>query len=140
MSAILPPDLELWLCGYLRPLLADVPDVQVGHRKPDDYDGCSYPLVTIRDDGGAPDGIAAFDRSLGVNVYGWSRSNDQRCGNLARRVLALLTDHATLARAPGSPIIGVDPSGCNGPYPVSEDSDTGHHYLTVAYTVIGQPL
>ncbi|TPF87445.1 hypothetical protein BW13_00925 [Bifidobacterium sp. UTCIF-37] len=138
MSVVLPPDLELWLCQYLRSKLTDVPGVQVGNKRPDPVIlPDTVPLVTIRDDGGYRDDFAAFDRSIGVNVYGWSRSNDKPCKDLARRVFGLLAD-PDIATVPGSPIINVDGSSCNGPYPVTEDEQYAHYYLIIAYTVIGE--
>lgn len=137
MTLILPPDMEAFLCDYLRSHITDVDGLQVGSKKPPDYQG-AYPLVTVRDDGGNADGLGHFDRSIGVNVYGWSRQAEKPCKDLARRVYATLTEHPAIALAKGSPIISVDDSACNGPYPVSDDSDTAHYYLIVEYSTIGE--
>ena len=51
MASVIPPDLELFLTGWLRSNITDIPGLQVGNRIPDGYDG-SYPLVVVRDDGG----------------------------------------------------------------------------------------
>ena len=51
---------------------------------------------------------------------------------------AVLTEHPAIALAKGSPVISVDDSSCNGPYPVSDDSDTAHYYLIVEYSTIGE--
>lgn len=61
------------------------------------------PLVTVRDDGGNADGLGNFDRSIGVNVYGWSRQAEKPCKDLARRVYAALTEHPAIALAKDSP-------------------------------------
>ena len=121
MTLILPPDMEAFLCTYLRDHITDVDGLQVGSKKPPDYQG-AYPLVTVRDDGGNADGLGNFDRSIGVNVYGWSRQAEKPCKDLAN----------------DSPVIGVDDSACNGPYPVSDDSDTAHYYLIVEYSTVGE--
>ena len=42
MASVIPPDLELFLTGWLRSNITDVAGLQVGNRIPDDYDG-SYP-------------------------------------------------------------------------------------------------
>ena len=55
MTLILPPDMEAFLCDYLRTHITDVDGLQVGSKKPPDYQG-AYPLVTVRDDGGNADG------------------------------------------------------------------------------------
>ena len=44
MASVIPPDLELFLTGWLRSNITDVAGLQVGNRIPDDYDG-TYPLV-----------------------------------------------------------------------------------------------
>lgn len=51
MASVIPPDLELFLTGWLRSNITDIPGLQVGNRIPDGYGG-SYPLVVVRDDGG----------------------------------------------------------------------------------------
>ena len=117
MTLILPPDMEAFLCDYLRTHITDVDGLQVGSKKPPDYQG-AYPLVTVRDDGGNADGLGHFDRSIGVN--------------------ATLTEHPAIALAKDSPVISVDDSACNGPYPVSDDSDTAHYYLIVEYSTVGE--
>lgn len=137
MSMVLPPDLELWLCDYLRSQVTDVPGLQVGNKRHDAEMPDIRPLITVRDDGGPRDDFAAFTRSVGVNVFGWTRSNDKPCKDLARRVFALLADDM-IATVPGSPVIAVDGSSCNGPYPVTEDGPYAHYYLIIAYTVIGE--
>mgnify|MGYP000208251223 CR=1 FL=1 len=96
MTLILPPDIEAFLCDYLRTHITDVDGLQVGSKKPPDYQG-AYPLVTVRDDGGNADGLGHFDRSIGVNVYGWSRQAEKPCKDLARRVYAALTEHPAIA-------------------------------------------
>ena len=82
MTLILPPDMEAFLCDYLRTHITDVDGLQVGSKKPPDYQG-AYPLVTVRDDGGNADGLGHFDRSIGVNVYGWSRQDEKAVQRLS---------------------------------------------------------
>ena len=137
MTLVLPPDMEAFLCDYLRDHITDVDGLQVGSKKPHDYQG-AYPLVTVRDDGGDADGLGQFDRTIGVNVYGWSRQDEKPCKTLARRVYAVLTEHPAIALAEHSPITAVDDQQCNGPYPVSDDSDTAHYYLIVEDSTIGE--
>lgn len=138
MSQVIPPDLESWLCDWLRASITDIPGLQVGNKRPTDYDG-SYPLVTVRDDGGNQSDRVSFDRSVGIRVMGWTRSRDKPCRTLARRVYAILTDPA-IALAAGSPIVSVDESGCNGPYSVSDELDVALYYLTVEYSAVGEIL
>ena len=92
MTLILPPDIEAFLCDYLRAHITDVDGLQVGSKKPPDYQG-AYPLVTVRDDGGNADGLGHFDRSIGVNVYGWSRD---------RKSTRLNSSHSRASRMPSS--------------------------------------
>ena len=137
MTAVMPPDLELWLCPYLRSLLDDVDGVRVAARMPEDYDG-AYPLVTIRDDGGGRDDFLRYDRSVAVNVTGWTRSRDRPCKDLARRVMALMTDEPVLQTASGSPVLAVDFDSCNGPYAITDDPPYAHYYMTVGLIVAGE--
>lgn len=135
MSVVLPPDMEAWLCGYLRNRLPDVAGLQAGNKRPQDYRG-SYPLIVVRDDGGSQSDRIMFDRSIGVTVTGWTRSNDRPCKDLARRVYGLLTDDS-IPFAAGSPVAAVVEQGCNGPYPVTDDLDVACYYLTVEYSAAG---
>lgn len=100
--SVISPDIEQWLCDYLRDRVYDVEGLQFDNRKPEAYRG-DYPLVTIRDDSGSGDGLAQFDRSIGVNIYGWTRAHDKPCKDLARRIQALLMDDA-IASAENSPV------------------------------------
>lgn len=136
MSTVLPPDLETWLCAHLRSRLSDVPGLQVGNKRPNDYRG-TYPLIVVRDDGGSQTDRVAFDRSVGVTLTGWSRSNDKPCKDLARHVYAILTDDS-IPLADGSPIVSVTEQGCNGPYPVTDDLNVACYYLTVEYSAVGE--
>lgn len=139
MTRITPPDVSLWLCDYLRRQLTGLDGLQVGIRVPDGYKG-THPLIVIRDDGGAILGLGQFDRSVGVTVYGWTRSNSQPCMDLARRVMGLLTDQQLISPlgTDGSPVESVTEDGCNGPYATTDDRDTAAVYMTVEYTVTGQ--
>ena len=138
MSMVTPPDIELWLCEWLRSSIKDVSGLQVGNREPEDYRG-EYPLIVVRDDGGGQSDRVVFDRSVGVTVRGWTRSNSKPCADLARRVYALLTADPEILQgfAEGSPILAIDESGCNGPYPVSEDANVARYSLTAEYSVSG---
>lgn len=138
MSMITPPELETWLCEWLRSRITDVPGLQTDVREPDDYDG-SYPLIVVRDDGGAQSNRILFDRSVGVTVRGWTRGNPKPCDALARRVYAHLTADPDILQghADGSPILAIVEDGCNGPYPVTEDADIARYYMTVEYVASG---
>lgn len=45
---VTPPDIELWLCEWLRSNIKDVTGLQVGNREPEDYRG-EHPLIVVRD-------------------------------------------------------------------------------------------
>ena len=47
MTLILPPDMEAFLCTYLRDHIADVDGLQVGSKKPPDYQGAYPPSETM---------------------------------------------------------------------------------------------
>lgn len=139
MASVIPPDLELFLTGWLRSNITDIPGLQVGNRIPDGYDG-SYPLVVVRDDGGTQSANrVTFDRSIGVNVLGWTRNDTKPCRDLAARVYGVLTGEPgiLIGFAEGSRICAVVSDGCNGPYPVGEDAAWCRYYMTVEYSTAG---
>lgn len=131
-QAAVPPDLELFLTGYLRAVLG----VECGNKQPSGWDG-STPLVVVRDDGGAKTGAVTFDRSVGVTVYAGTRQDTAPALALARRAYAALTS-PTIAWEKGSPVAAVVEEGCNGPYRVDDDHDASACYLTAEYSVVGE--
>jgi hypothetical protein len=130
--------MELWLCAYLRSVLADEGfEVQVSNKEPDSLKlPLSKPLVVIRDDSGTRQSAVTFDRSIGVSILAGTRQDDKASNDLARRIVGILSDDE-IAMVPGSPIAAVDWDGCNGPYAVTETLDVARRYLTVQYTVVG---
>lgn len=137
MSVVLPPDLEAWLCDYLRDQLEpSYSTILVSNREPDDCDG-SYPLVVVRDDGGSQSNRVLFDRSIGVTVRYGPRAAPGDCRDLAARIYGLLTD-PTICELDGSPIASIEEDGCNGPYFVSEDANIARCYLTLEFSAIGE--
>ena len=137
MSVVLPPDLETWLCAYLRgKLKPSYGKILVHIREPDDYDG-SYPLVVVRDDGGSQSNRVLFDRSIGITVRYGSRTLPGDCRDLAAKIYGLLTDPA-ICQLGGSPIAGIEEDGCYGPYFVAEDANIARCYLTLEFSAIGE--
>ena len=138
MARVTAPDLELWLTGYVRGVLAaEGVTAQVSNKEPGDLVlPLAKPLIVIRDDSGVRLSHVTYDRSVGVSVLAGTRTNDKLAGDLARLVMAILTDDA-IAEAVGSPVAAVDWDGCNGPYPVVEELDVARRYGTVQYTVVG---
>lgn len=137
MTAVLPPDLEAWLCDYLRgQLKPSLGTIHVSNREPDDYDG-TYPLVVVRDDGGSQSNRVLFDRSIGITVRHGPRAAPKTCRDLAARIYGLLTDPA-ICQLDGSPIAGIEEDGCNGPYFVAEDANIARCYLTLEFSAIGE--
>ena len=137
MSVVLPPDLEAWLCDYLRGQLEPFySTILVSNRGPDDFDG-SYPLVVVRDDGGGQSNRVLFDRSIGVTVRYGPRAAPGDCRDLAARIYGLLTD-PSICSLDGSPIAAIEEDGCNGPYFVAEDANVARCYLTLEFSAIGE--
>lgn len=138
MARVTAPDLEVWLTGYVRGVLAaEGVTAQVSNKEPGDLVlPLAKPLVVIRDDSGVRLSHVTYDRSVGVSVLAGTRTNDKLAGDLARLVMAILTDDA-IVEAVGSPVAAVDWDGCNGPYPVVEELDVARRYGTVQYTVVG---
>lgn len=130
-QALVPPDLEAFLCSYLRAVLA----CEVANREPAQWDGAT-PLVVVRDDGGTKTGPTTLDRSIGVTVHAGTRQDTQPAMVLARRAYAALTS-STVAWEKGSPVAAVIDDGCTGPYRVDDAHDASACYLTVEYSVVG---
>lgn len=129
-----PPDLERWLCDFLR---SRFPEVSVGNKEPTDLGAVlplSKPLIVVRDDGGPREGWTLFRRTVGVSVLAGTRISDVAANELARRVAALLSDDS-ICEVPGSPVTRVEWSGCLGPLAVPERVDVARRYLTVEYVV-----
>lgn len=138
MARVTAPDLELWLTGYIRGVLAaEGVTAQVSNKEPGDLVlPLAKPLVVIRDDSGVRLSHVTYDRSVGASVLAGTRTNDKLAGDLARLVMAILTDDA-IVEAVGSPVAAIEWDGCNGPYPVNEEMDVARRYGTVQYTVVG---
>lgn len=138
MTLVLPPDMELWTCTYLRTTLRTMGhDVEVGNKEPTTLKTpLTRPLIVVRDDSGARGSQVTFDRSLGVSVLAGTRQNDLPANELARLVFAVLTDE-DIALVDGSPIAALAWDGCNGPYPVEEDHDVARRYMTIQYSAVG---
>lgn len=134
-----PPDLELWLCDYVRALAAaeDV-DVDVTNAESDDLQlPLERPVLVLREDPGSRLDHTTFDRAIGASVIGGSESNPKPTRDLARWLAGILFDLELPLAAIDCPIVSVDPDGCNGPYPVTEELDVARMYLTAQYTVVG---
>lgn len=135
---VAPPDLELWLTGYVRSLAAsESVDADVTNAEPSDLTvPLLRPLIVIRDDSGPRLSQVTFERSIGWTVLAGTRMLDQPANDLARWLAAVLFD-LDLALVEGSPIASVDVDGCLGPYAVPEPLDVARRYGTAQYTVVG---
>lgn len=135
---VTPPDLELWLVGYVRACAAaDGLNVEVGNKEPSKLTlPLTRPLIVIRDDSGARLSHVTFDRSIGGSVLAGSRQNDKPANDLARWLAGVLFD-LDIPLVDGTPIAAVVPDGCNGPYAVNEPLDVARRYLTAQYVVAG---
>jgi len=142
---VTPPDLELWLTGYVRALAAhEGLNVSVSNKEPPTLSlPLVRPLIVIRDDSGPRLSHVTFDRSIGASVLAGSRLNDKPATDLALWLAGVLFDldlplgldvPAPIATPP---IAAVDPSGCNGPYAVPEQLDVARRYLTAQYVAAG---
>ena len=139
MAGLLPPDLEAWLCGFVRDVVLPGAglDAAVSNKEP--ADGV-FPaaLVVIRDDSGPRASIVTQTRSVGVSVLAGTRLLDAPAIDLARPVFAALTDEALpVVGGRSCPIAAV--TGFYGPYRVAEPQDRTRVYFTAEYAVVGLP-
>lgn len=135
---VTPPDLELWLTGYVGArAAAESLTVAVSNKEPATLElPLAKPLIVIRDDSGSRTGWTTFDRSVGASVLAGSKINDRPAKDLARWLASVLHDDA-IALVDDSPIAAVDWDGCNGPYAVAEQLDVARLYMTAQYVVTG---
>lgn len=137
---MLPPDMEMWACKYLRDTLRTRGyDVEVARTESAELESSTLtrPLIIVRDDSGSQRSLVSYDRSLGVSVLGGTRQDSADTSALARTVMAIMSADA-IADAPDSPVAAVQRDGCRGPYSVSEKQDLTRMYMTIEYTVIGK--
>lgn len=123
--AIIFPDVELELTGYLRTALAahGYPGTYVSNTR-----GTAATAVWVRRDGGPVLDIVREAARVGINVFAPS---EQAATNLARTVSALVR-----AAADGAPIVRVTQSA--GPTPIADS--TPRRYMTFEVTVRGVEL
>ena len=136
---VLPPDLELFLTGWLRTALrARGWDVVVGTREPKETDyPVARPVIVLQDDGGPQTEMVTFEHSISMSVFGGTRTDAYQTMTLAREAYALLTSERPVL-AEGSHIAAVDRlAGSNGVYRVPEDVDATVAFATVTYRLYG---
>ncbi|OOB90746.1 hypothetical protein [Rathayibacter sp. VKM Ac-2630] len=133
-----PPDLELWLTGYVRAAAAaDELDVAVGNREPPTLQvPLARPLIVLRDDPGARLSSVTFDHSIGFSVLAGSRRNEKPARDLARWLAGLLFDEE-IVLAEGCPIASVVWDGCTSPSSVVDQLDVARFYGTAQYVAAG---
>lgn len=137
--AVLFGDTAAWGTNYLRTAVAarDEPytdAVTVRTQKPTatdtDLPPASGRVVTIRDDGGPRGPDVTKTVTLGVNVWA---DDEGECVDLALMCAALLES------SPGSgPVLSH--VSTSGPFPLPDQSQKPHRYLSVDLLVSGSPL
>lgn len=138
MVRVTPPDLELFLTGYVRTLAqVEGVDADVGITEPPTLKlPMSRPMIVLRDDSGPRLDLPTFSRSIGATVLGGSKANPKPINDVARWLTAVLMDEA-IVTATNSPIASIEWDGFNGPYPVTDVLDVARRYSTAQYTVVG---
>lgn len=137
-TTVTPPDMEIFLTGYLRECLRDRGmAIQVSNKEPDNLKlPLAKPLIVVRDDGGLQESRISYQANIGVSVLAGTRKNDRAANELARIAYAILTN-PEIVSAPDSPITVVDIEGCTRPVPVIEDLDVSRRYMTLTYGAVG---
>lgn len=136
-AIVVPADVELFLCSYLRTVAADyslLDGFEFGRSEPN-VDAAVFPerLVIVRDDSGPWLSVVSQERSIGVSVLA---ETDKLAGDAARLLVALVRNCAAVA--PGNPVAAVTES--SGPYSVQEDQPRARYYATHTLVVVGESL
>ena len=140
-NIVVPPDVELFLTGWLRAALKRRGlDVEVSNKEPADLSfPLTRPLIVVRDEGGTQTEIVTYSRGVTFNVLGGTRQDVKPTMDLARLVYALAVS-GSVCLAEGSPIAAVDRTSGRGPYLVNDTADTARAYLTVDYFIVGDTM
>ena len=137
MARVLPPNVPMYLTGFVRRELAGrqepfCKDVFVSN-KFDDRETPKARQVVIRNDGGPDTSVITSEPSIGVTILAATEAD---ADNLAAMVKAFIRDSPGMQA--GNPIAAVVAS--NGPYEVPEESTSHRRYMTFAFSVVGIPL
>lgn len=137
MVRVLPPNVPLYLTGFVRRELGKRPeafckDVFVSNKFAPATPVRSRQVV-IRDDGGPDTSVITSEPSVGVTVLAASEAD---ADNLAGMVKAIIRDSPGIE--PGNPIAAVVQSF--GPYEVPEESTSHRRYMTFTFSAVGSPL
>lgn len=145
MAKVLPPDIELYLTGWLRAELAGSSSVPSGGRvatrewsPPPGSPNAAPPTwqVIVRDDSGPDTSVITQEITVGISVLAGSKDNPVPANDLARTVKAIMREAATTD--PSNPIAAV--TGSLGPYAVPENATFARRYMTFDLSVVGTPL
>lgn len=137
MVKVLPPDVALFLTGFIRRELALRPEpycksVFVSNK----FAPANQPRerqVVVRDDGGPDTSVITSEPAVGITVLAMTEAE---ANGLARMVKAIVRDCPGVD--PGNPVAAVVAS--NGPYEVPEESTSHRRYMTFTFAVVGEPL
>lgn len=137
MVRVLPPDVAMFLTGFIRrelTLRAEpyCKSVYVSNK----FAPASPPRdrqVVVRDDGGPDTSVITSEPAVGVTILAKTEAD---ANGLARLVKALVRDCAGMD--PGNPVAAVIAS--SGPYEVPEESTSHRRYMTFTFSVVGEPL
>lgn len=137
MVRVLPPDVAMFLTGFIRRelTLRSEPyckSVFVSNKfAPSDQPRDRQ--VIVRDDGGPDTSVITSEPAVGITILAKSEAD---ANGLARMVKAVVRDCPGMD--PGNPVAAVIAS--NGPYEVPEESTSHRRYMTFTFSVVGDPL
>lgn len=126
------PDVELWVCTYLRGVLATRPEsyastAYVGNKVPNPRHDR---MVVVRRDGGPR--LDVVREAARLTIRTWA-TTEQEAANLARLVRALMW-----AAPDGDPVCRV--TDLSGPSPVADESGKPVRVFVLELIVRGEPL
>lgn len=140
MVRVLPPDVPMFLTGFIRRELALRPEPYCkGNYVSNKFapTGPNEPVrerqVVVRDDGGPDTSVITSETAVGITILAATEAD---ANGLARMVKAIVRDCPGVEA--GNPVAAVLAS--NGPYEVPEESAQHRRYMTFTFSVVGTAL
>lgn len=139
MVAVLPPDIELFYCTWLREVLPTVgsANVTVSDQEPETLTfPLTSPLVVVRDDGGVQNSPLTYARTITLTVLGGTRRDAYETLALARTIYAIATSTQAIT-ANGSPLVTIFENESQPPMRIADEADVTRASMAIELVAQG---